>query len=82
MTDESVIEWARGWLQQNTPDDPTFRQRFLESLASELKQRRDALVSVSGLLNELWQVVLASPTSDASCIAIAQHARDRLTPVS
>jgi hypothetical protein len=41
MTDESVIEWASGWIRANTPSDPTFRQRFLDGLASELRERGD-----------------------------------------
>ncbi len=41
MTDDSVVEWASGWLRDNTPEDPTFRQRFKDALASELKARRD-----------------------------------------
>ena len=40
LTDESVLEWAKGWLLPNTPEDPTFRQRFLDGLAEELKGRR------------------------------------------
>ena len=42
LTDESVLEWAKGWLLPNPPDDPTFRQRFLDGLAEELKARRAA----------------------------------------
>jgi hypothetical protein len=40
MTDESVLEWSRGWLRDNTPEDPGFRQRFIDALAEELKERR------------------------------------------
>ena len=47
MTDESVIEWASGWLRDDTTEDPTFRQRFLDGLASELRVRRMALVSAN-----------------------------------
>jgi hypothetical protein len=43
MTDASVVEWAAGWLREDTLDDPTFRQRFLDALASELKGRREHL---------------------------------------
>ena len=41
MTDESVLEWARGWLRDNPPDDPTFQQRFIDGLSHELKVRRE-----------------------------------------
>lgn len=40
MTDESVIEWASGWLLECPPGDPTFRARFLDGLLAELKARR------------------------------------------
>lgn len=43
LTDESVVEWASGWLRDNTPEDPTFRQRFLDGLAEELKGRRESM---------------------------------------
>jgi hypothetical protein len=39
MTDESVIEWALGWLRDNPPDDPTFRERFAAGLRRELAAR-------------------------------------------
>ena len=39
MTDESLLEWASGWLRENTPEDPTFRGRFLDGLALELLRR-------------------------------------------
>jgi hypothetical protein len=42
MTDESVVEWASGWLRDNTSEDPTFRQRFADGLRSELAARRVA----------------------------------------
>ena len=41
LTDESVIEWARGWLRDNPSDDPTFRERFEDDLRSELRGRRE-----------------------------------------
>ena len=40
MTDESVLEWASGWLRDNTPEDPTFRQRFAAGLRAELAARQ------------------------------------------
>ena len=49
MTDESVIEWASGWLRDNTPEDPTFRRRFLDGLALELKVRADVRVAADDL---------------------------------
>lgn len=49
MTDESVIEWASGWLRENTLEDPTFRQRFLDGLATELRSRSEALQAICDL---------------------------------
>lgn len=40
LTDESVLEWASGWIGNNTLNDPTYRQRFLDGLLEELKARR------------------------------------------
>jgi hypothetical protein len=40
MTDDSVLEWALGWLRESPPDDPTFRQRFLDALSMEMTARR------------------------------------------
>jgi hypothetical protein len=40
MTDESVLVWASGWLRENTSEDPSFRQRFIDGLANELTARR------------------------------------------
>jgi len=42
MTDESVLEWASGWVDAERPGDPTFRQRFLDGLRTEMKHRRRA----------------------------------------
>jgi len=46
MTDESVIEWARGWLRENPPDDPTFRERFEDDLRENLRGRREEIGSL------------------------------------
>ena len=43
MKDESVIEWANDWLRDAGLEDPTFKQRFLDGLALELKMRRETL---------------------------------------
>ena len=40
MTDESLLEWVRGWLKDDTAEDPTFRERFLTALGVELRLRR------------------------------------------
>lgn len=40
MTDDSVLEWVSGWLRENPPADPTFRQRLLDGLGVELRARR------------------------------------------
>lgn len=40
MTDDSILAWASGWLRDNPPGDPTFRQRFIDGLGLELKERR------------------------------------------
>jgi hypothetical protein len=40
LSDKSVLEWATGWLRDSPPNDPTFRQRFLDGLALELKAQR------------------------------------------
>ena len=50
LTDESVLEWANGWLLPNTPEDPTFRQRFLDGLAEELKGRREMLLAATTVI--------------------------------
>jgi hypothetical protein len=43
MEDESAIDWASGWVRDNTPEDPTFRQRFIDGLTEELRSL-DALL--------------------------------------
>lgn len=40
MTDESLLEWARGWLKDDTVEDPTFRERFLTALGVEMRAHR------------------------------------------
>ena len=49
LTDESVLEWAKGWVLPNTTDDPTFRQRFIDGLAEELRLRREPLQAICDL---------------------------------
>ena len=40
MTDNSLLEWATGWLRENTSGDPNFRDRFVAALGVELRARR------------------------------------------
>ncbi len=73
MTDESVLEWASGWLRDNPPDDPTFRQRFLDGLQEELSAR-------SGAIHLLCDAILASAGAEPSLVALARDAREMVTP--
>ena len=73
MNDESVIEWARGWLRADTPEDPTFRQRFLDGLQEELSAR-------GGAIHLLCDAILSSPDSPPSLVALANDARQLIQP--
>jgi hypothetical protein len=52
MTDASLIEWARGWLREPTPEDPNFKERFEVTLAEELRFRA---ARPSGDLVKAWK---------------------------
>ena len=48
LSDESLLDWAVAWLPENPADDPTYRQRFRDGLAVELKvraERADAVLA-------------------------------------
>lgn len=73
MTKESILEWASGWLREDTADDPTFRQRFLDGLEEELSAR-------DGAIHLLCDGILAEPSSPPSLIRRAHDARDMIQP--
>jgi hypothetical protein len=52
MTDDSLLEWASGWLRANSDEDPTFRQRFKDALRWELEERR--IVERAEIVAWLW----------------------------
>ena len=67
MTDASVVEWAAGWLREDTLDDPTFRQRFLDALASELKGRREHLSAAVQVIEGFKPLAQAVGSHLAEC---------------
>jgi hypothetical protein len=73
MTDESVLEWAKGWLRENAPEDPTFQQRFLDGLEEELNAR-------GGAIHLLCDAILSSADSWPALVALAKDARNLVQP--
>ena len=59
MTDESVVEWALGWVRDNTDEDPALRERFAEGLRQELAQRRAELASSIAKEREVCATLVA-----------------------
>ena len=53
MTDESVVEWATGWLATNPTGDPTFRQRFIDGLTAELQARAEERAALVKTLDKV-----------------------------
>lgn len=77
MTDESVLEWASGWLRDSPPEDPTFRERFLQGLARELRSRELRFLGVETQASVLYRDV-NDMMNTLRCVASAEYTREEV----
>lgn len=80
MTDESVIEWAMGWVRDNTPEDPTFRERFAAGLRSELASREAGALAAGDELHRLRAQLADVTERNSRLLALLGDARQGLKP--